>query len=145
MKQARDYRKYNVRLTSADWQRGSCRVIKAYKGCCDWHTVAPISTEDAPISIKATSISINDDRSQYKSCLYWHAGRSTMLRSVSHTVYMYIISNCFDRHWVASPHVEVLHLVLSCFTRRVARRSTLIIPLLHTDHESHESLRIDKF
>ena len=27
MKQARDYRKYNVRLTSADWQRGSCRVI----------------------------------------------------------------------------------------------------------------------
>ena len=28
MKQARDYRKYNVRLTSADWQRGSGRVIK---------------------------------------------------------------------------------------------------------------------
>ena len=28
MKQARDYRKYNVRLTSADWQRGSCRVIR---------------------------------------------------------------------------------------------------------------------
>ena len=28
MKQARDYRKYNVRLTSADWQRGSDRVIK---------------------------------------------------------------------------------------------------------------------
>ena len=27
MKQARDYRKYNVRLTSADWQRGSGRVI----------------------------------------------------------------------------------------------------------------------
>ena len=27
MKQARDYRKYNVRLTSADWQRGSDRVI----------------------------------------------------------------------------------------------------------------------
>ena len=27
MKQARDYRKYNVRLTSADWQRGSARVI----------------------------------------------------------------------------------------------------------------------
>ena len=27
MKQARDYRKYNVRLTRADWQRGSCRVI----------------------------------------------------------------------------------------------------------------------
>ena len=27
MKQAHDYRKYNVRLTSADWQRGSCRVI----------------------------------------------------------------------------------------------------------------------
>ena len=25
-KQARDYRKYNVRLTSADWQRGSSRV-----------------------------------------------------------------------------------------------------------------------
>ena len=30
MKQARDYRKYNVRLTSADWQRGSCRVIRSY-------------------------------------------------------------------------------------------------------------------
>ena len=29
MKQARDYRKYNVRLTSADWQRGSGRVIFA--------------------------------------------------------------------------------------------------------------------
>ena len=28
MKQAHDYRKYNVRLTSADWQRGSGRVIK---------------------------------------------------------------------------------------------------------------------
>ena len=28
MKQAHDYRKYNVRLTSADWQRGSARVIK---------------------------------------------------------------------------------------------------------------------
>ena len=27
MKQERDYRKYNVRLTSADWQRGSGRVI----------------------------------------------------------------------------------------------------------------------
>ena len=27
MKQAHDYRKYNVRLTSADWQRGSARVI----------------------------------------------------------------------------------------------------------------------
>ena len=27
MKQARDYRKYNVHLTSADWQRGSGRVI----------------------------------------------------------------------------------------------------------------------
>ena len=27
MKQAHDYRKYNVRLTSADWQRGSGRVI----------------------------------------------------------------------------------------------------------------------
>ena len=27
MKQARDYRKYNVRLTSSDWQRGSGRVI----------------------------------------------------------------------------------------------------------------------
>ena len=27
MKQARDYRKYNIRLTSADWQRGSGRVI----------------------------------------------------------------------------------------------------------------------
>ena len=27
MKQARDYRKYNVLLTSADWQRGSGRVI----------------------------------------------------------------------------------------------------------------------
>ena len=25
---ARDYRKYNVRLTSADWQRGSDRVIR---------------------------------------------------------------------------------------------------------------------
>ena len=30
MKQARDYRKYNVRLTSADWQRGSGRVIKRF-------------------------------------------------------------------------------------------------------------------
>ena len=41
MKQARDYRKYNVRLASADWQRGSDRVIsKCYKnGLCnitDW-------------------------------------------------------------------------------------------------------------
>ena len=41
MKQARDYRTYNVRLTSADWQRGSGRVIsKCYKnGLCnitDW-------------------------------------------------------------------------------------------------------------
>ena len=27
MKQARDYRKYKVRLTSADWQRGSGRVV----------------------------------------------------------------------------------------------------------------------
>ena len=27
MKQTRDYRKYNVRLTSADWQRGPDRVI----------------------------------------------------------------------------------------------------------------------
>ena len=27
MKQARDYRKYNVRLMSADWQRGFGRVI----------------------------------------------------------------------------------------------------------------------
>ena len=30
MKQAHDYRKYNVRLTSADWQRGSARVINAH-------------------------------------------------------------------------------------------------------------------
>ena len=30
MKQARDYRKYNVRLTSADWQRGSGRVINIH-------------------------------------------------------------------------------------------------------------------
>ena len=30
MKQARDYRKYNVRLTSADWQRESGRVINYY-------------------------------------------------------------------------------------------------------------------
>ena len=31
MKQARDYRKYNVRLTSADWQRGSCYNVYCYK------------------------------------------------------------------------------------------------------------------
>ena len=30
MKQAHDYRKYNVRLTSADWQRGSDRVINVH-------------------------------------------------------------------------------------------------------------------
>ena len=30
MEQARDYSKYNVRLTSADWQKGSGRVIKQY-------------------------------------------------------------------------------------------------------------------
>ena len=30
MKQARDYRKYNVRLTSADWQRRYGRVISVY-------------------------------------------------------------------------------------------------------------------
>ena len=29
MKQARDYRTYNVRLTSADWQRESGRVIRS--------------------------------------------------------------------------------------------------------------------
>ena len=34
MKQARDYRKYNVRLTSADWQRGSCRVINVFMHAC---------------------------------------------------------------------------------------------------------------
>ena len=34
MKQARDYRKYNVRLTSADWQRGSGRVISTCKTAC---------------------------------------------------------------------------------------------------------------
>ena len=33
MKQARDYRKYNVRLTSADWQRGSDRVINNHNDC----------------------------------------------------------------------------------------------------------------
>ena len=31
MKQARDYRKYNIRLTSADWQRGSDRVLSILK------------------------------------------------------------------------------------------------------------------
>ena len=31
MKQVRDYRKYNVRLMSADWQRGSGRVTRLAK------------------------------------------------------------------------------------------------------------------
>ena len=52
MKQAHDYRKYNIRLTSADWQRGSSRVTSINKNDACHVDISPviIPMEDCIIS-----------------------------------------------------------------------------------------------
>ena len=63
MKQARDYRKYNLRLTSADWQRGSGRVIN--------YTPAKRFTHADLCVLSIPVLAFILEQHRYELCYFW--------------------------------------------------------------------------